>query len=443
MRLKSRHGLWTLLALLLAISGWLFWPPGPPDGWDDGELALLRSLSIDSWTMPASPGNRVADDPRAIELGRRLFFDPRLSDTGEVSCSLCHQPRFAFSDGLDLGQAIGASGRNTRALPGAAGSPWLYWDGRRDSLWAQALSPLEDPAEHGGNRMAYVRFVASEPAYRAAYEDLFGALPELMDQERFPRDAGPVANPSWAAAWARMAAADQQAVNLVFANLGKAIAAFERQLLPQRASFDQFVTALASGSSREVPDFGASEQRGLKLFIGKGRCLECHNGPLFTNNEFHNTGVLPYPGALPDRGRIEGLRLANNDLFNCRGPFNDAPEQGCPELDFARDDATLLGAFRTPGLRDVGLTAPYMHKGQLKTLADVIGHYNEAPEAVIGHNEAKPLGLSWRERRDLEAFLRALTGPPTALMPAATALAASQESTERQESQAVRGDRNP
>lgn len=405
-----------LTALAIAGATWYLPSTRVPE-WQPAELGLIQSLSLANWQLPDSPGNRFADDPRAIELGRRLFFDPRLSGNGEVSCSLCHQPRFAFSDGLDRGEAIGTSKRNTRSLPGAAASPWQYWDGRRDSLWAQALSPLEDPAEHGGNRMAYVRFVAEDASYRAAYEDVFGPLPGFEDGARFPRNAGPVADPRWQAAWSAMDPADREAVNQAFANLGKAIAAFERKLVPQPAPFDRFVAALAQGSDEKVAGFGSAEQRGLEVFIDKGRCIECHNGPLFTNNEFHNTGVLPYPGELPDRGRVEGLRLVRTDPFSCLGPYSDADETDCAELAFARDDATLLGAFRTPGLRDVALTAPYMHKGQLKTLGEVIAHYDEAPEAVIGHNESKPLGLSPRERRDLEAFLLSLTGPAAALSP--------------------------
>jgi cytochrome c peroxidase len=132
---------------------------------------------------------------------------------------------------------------------------------------------------------------------------------------------------------------------------------------------------------------------------------------LFTNHEFHNTGLLSLPGELPDKGRAVGVREALADPFNCLGDFSDAPEADCAELQFARTGPEVLGAFRTPSLRNLELTQPYMHKGQMWSLAEVLEHYNEAPAAMIGHNEAKPLGLSNRELKQLEAFLNTLAAP--------------------------------
>lgn len=114
---------------------------------------------------------------------------------------------------------------------------------------------------------------------------------------------------------------------------------------------------------------------------------------------------------MPDRGRYDGLRQVDEDPFNCLGPYSDATTDDCSELRFARRGPELIGAVRTPSLRNLQGTAPYMHKGQLPTLADVIEHYVTAPEAMIGHNEAKPLGLSRTERDQLEAFLRTLSAP--------------------------------
>ena len=169
--------------------------PVEPESWSEAEVETLRSLWIGSLPpLPLDTSNRVANDPRAASLGHRLFFDPGLSGTGGVSCSTCHQPERRFTDGLPKGQAIGTSKRNTPSIIGAAYSPWLYWDGRKDSLWSQALSPLEDPAEHGGRREQYVEFIAADPIYRPMYEAVFGELPGL---------AGDIA------------------VNTVFANIGK------------------------------------------------------------------------------------------------------------------------------------------------------------------------------------------------------------------------------
>lgn len=354
-----------------------------PD-WSPAEIAVIASLSLDALPeLPPDPSNAVADDPRAIEFGFFLFHDTRLSADGLVSCATCHQPGNRFSDGLKLGQGIGMSKRNTPSIVASAYSPWQYWDGRRDSQWSQALSPLEDPAEHGFSRQAVERLMASDLRYLRFYESLFGALPTAGAE-----------------------------TDRVFANTGKAIAAFERTLLPSRSRFEAYATAvLADDRASQASTFDVEEARGLQLFIGKANCTQCHNGPLLTNHEFHNTGVISSPGEVPDKGRSAGVREVINEPFNCRSNFSDDPERRCAELDFVRTGAELIGSMKTPSLRNLHNTEPYMHKGQLATLSDVLQHYNEAPESMIGHNEAKPLGLSRRELRDLEAFLRTLAAP--------------------------------
>jgi cytochrome c peroxidase len=147
------------------------------------------------------------------------------------------------------------------------------------------------------------------------------------------------------------------------------------------------------------------------LFIGEARCTQCHNGPLFTDNEFHNTGLINLEGEQPDKGRAVGIRDVLEQPFNCRGAYSDDPARECTELDFARTGPELIGAFRTPSLRNLENTAPYGHKGQVATLAEMLAHYNEAPDAMIGRSEAKPLGLGKRELAYLEAFLRTLAAP--------------------------------
>ena len=257
--------------------------------------------------LPASPSNAVADDPRAAALGHALFFDARLSANGMISCATCHQPIRRFSDGLPRGVAIGVSGRNTPSIVGAAYSPWLYWDGRRDSLWSQALTPLEDPDEHGSSRVQVLHVIASVSAYRRAYQEIFGAPPDVSDAE---------------------------AVNAAFANVGKAIAAYERLLLPGPSRFDRYAEHLRNGGDPlDQQHLTRDEIRGLRLFVGDARCTECHNGPLLTNNEFHNTGLLSAPGETPDRGRIDGVRLAASDPFNCLGSYSDDPQRSCPGVD--------------------------------------------------------------------------------------------------------------
>jgi cytochrome c peroxidase len=355
-----------------------------PGRWSAEETAVLESLWIESLpALPADPSNRVADDPRAAAMGRQLFFDTRLSANNSVACATCHQPARHFTDGLQRGVAIGMSKRNTPSIVGTAYSPWLYWDGRRDSQWSQALSPLEDPNEHGNSREEIMATILRIDVYRRQYESLFGAIED---------------------------------VDTVFANVGKVIAAFERTIMPTASRFDDYVAAVVTGDAeRQRTLFDADEVRGLRLFIGKANCTQCHNGPLLTNNEFHNTGLINFPGEVPDKGRVVGVREVLADRFNCRGEFNDAPSPSCSELDFARTGPELIGAFRTPSLRNINGTAPYGHQGQLATLTDVLEHYNEAPDAMIGHNEAKPLGLSRGEIGQLEAFLATLAAPANLL----------------------------
>ena len=361
------------------------WPPGPLE-WSEAEIEALQSLWLGSLPeLPPDPTNAVADNPLAAKLGHALFFNTILSPSNTISCASCHHPELRFTDGMQKGRGIGESRRNTRSIVGAAYSPWQYWDGRRDSQWAQALSPIEDPAEHGGNRDHAVSAVMADTSLRNQYESVFGAIPDSPDPET---------------------------INDVFANLGKALAAYERLLMPGPSRFDAYVEAVLAGD-REIQDelFSADEAAGLRLFVAEAACTQCHNGPLFTNNEFHNTGVLSYPGEVPDKGRAGGVRQVLADPFNCLGEFSDATRPACAELEFTRTGPEVLGTFRTPSLRNLQNTQPFMHKGQLFTLADVLRHYNEAPLAMIGHNEAKPLGLTATELLQLEAFLNTLAAP--------------------------------
>ena len=401
------------LAAALSAAAWFYPQTAAHPSWMDPELQLMESLWIANLPpLPPDPSNAVADDPMAARFGHRLFFDPRLSANGEFACSSCHQPDRRFSDGRLTGAALGESKRNTPSIVGTAYSPWLYWDGRKDSQWSQALSPLEDPDEQGGNRVALARLVSGDSGYREAYTALFGALPDLSDANRFPAAAGPIPGTPLESAWNAMNPADREAVTRVFVNIGKAIAAYERLLVPGPSRFDRYVEASSRGDTLLARTIlNADEAVGLRLFIGKARCIECHNGPLLTNHEFHNTGIISAPGKIPDRGRIDGIRLVRGDPFNCLGAYSDDPVKDCAELRFARTGAEVVGALRTPSLRNLQGTAPFSHQGQTPSLGEMIRHYDRAPLAMIGHNEAKPLGLSRRERNQLEAFLATLDSP--------------------------------
>ena len=366
------------LAALIAIAAIaiLAWSSAEDQAWTAEEVQQIGSLSLSGLEpLPPDPSNRVADDPRAAAFGRKLFFDTRLSSNGKVSCATCHDPKREFQDGTPLAKGVGTTGRRTMPVAGTAYAPFLFWDGRKDSLWAQALGPLESPVEHGGSRDQYVKLIAT--GYRAEYEGIFGPLPDLTQRD---------------------------GVTEVFVNMGKSIAAFERKVQFGRSRFDEY----ADGRKDALT---GDEIAGLKLFIGKANCIQCHNGPLLTNNEFHNTGVPARPAAEADHGRMAGAKGVMGDEFNCRSKWSDARSEQCAELDFIAVGAhEHERAFKVPSLRNVADRAPYMHAGQLATLEDVVAHYNAAPAAPSGHSELKPLNLSPAEVRQLTAFLKSLSG---------------------------------
>jgi cytochrome c peroxidase len=379
--------------------------------WSAEERETLRSLSLASLgPVPADPSNRYADDTLAAGLGRRFFFDSRLSANGKVSCATCHVPSQALQDGIPLGKGVGTAGRRTMPIAGTAHSPWQFWDGRADSQWAQALGPLESAVEHGGDRTQYAHLVATDATYRAEYERTFGRLPAL---DGVPAHAGPVADKARAAAWHAMPAARRDEITRVYANLGKAIAAFERRIGVAPSRFDRYVERELAGRAHDSTSaFTRDEEAGLRVFIGKGSCVNCHNGALFTDDHFHNTGVPAAPGLAPDSGRTVGVREAVSGEFACTSRWSDAGADDCAELKFAATEGEeLLRAYKTPSLRNVAERAPFMHAGQVASLSDVIAHYDRAPAAPMGHSELKPLRLSANERRQLEAFLRTLSGP--------------------------------
>lgn len=398
-------GLGALALLTLAAMG----PLGPAGGdWTAEERRVIASLRLSTLgPAPADPSNRVADDARAVRLGGRLFSDARLSANGAVSCASCHVPSQDFQDGMPRGRGIGVTGRRTPTLLGAAWSPWQFWDGRKDSPWAQALGPLESAVEHGTNRAAVAHVVARH--YRAEYEAIFGPLPAL---ERVPASAGPVADPAAKRAWDAMPAKDRDEVTRVFVNAGKAIAAFERTLVPAATRFDRFADSLATGRA-PAGILSFDERAGLRLFVGKARCVECHNGPRFTDDAFHNIGVPEAPGLAADHGRAAGAAGVLADEFNCRSRWSDAPDGSCRELEFmAADGPELEHAFKTPTLRGAATRMPFMHAGQFADLQEVIAHYDRAPRAPLGRSELRPLRLSALERRQLAAFLGSLDEGP-------------------------------
>jgi cytochrome c peroxidase len=204
---------------------------------------------------------------------------------------------------------------------------------------------------------------------------------------------------------------DRDGATRVFVNVGKAIAAYERRIGFGPSRLDLFLAAWKQTGTPPADILTRDETAGLALFVGKANCTQCHNGPLLTNNEFHNTGVPKRPGLPQDHGRLTAVAAVETDEFNCRSRWSDAAPEECAELAFlAAPSEALERAFKVPSLRNVAERAPYMHAGQFATLAEVLDHYNRAPAAPAGHSELKALGLSRGELGQLEAFLRTLSG---------------------------------
>jgi cytochrome c peroxidase len=358
---------------------------------------------------PPSTTNRFADDERAARLGRALFFDARLSSNGKLSCASCHDPALGFGDGKQVFEGLGRGERHSPTLWNVAYQRWFFWDGRADSLWAQAVQPLESEIEMGGDRVALARLLLNDATLRATYEELFGPLPDLA---RWPQHAKPLpTEPTHPhhIAWLSMSDADRLAASRVVANAGKTLEAYERKLVRGDAPFDRFVAG-----DREA--LSASAVRGWKLFSGAGNCRSCHGGPNFSDGEFHNIGVPPLNGGAPtDPARYAAVERVQIDPFNSRGEFSD-DRKGATALmlETLVQMPQTFGEYRTPTLRNIAVTPPYMHQGQFATLRDVLHFYSTLEGATqVGHHQEqtlRPLQLNDSELADLLAFLESLTG---------------------------------
>ncbi|HEU4780989.1 MAG TPA: cytochrome c peroxidase [Steroidobacteraceae bacterium] len=391
-------------------------PPLPAVEFTPAEREQLLTLS----PLPPPPRdttNAVDTMPAAVALGAALFFDKRLSGSGRFSCATCHDPAKAWTDGASLPQAESTGLRNTPTLWNAAYQRWLFWDGRADSLWSQALGPIEDPLEMNSTRLQVAHAIAGDASLTALYENVFGERPELGDSQRFPATGGPRSQQVDAQMnWWQLPSSDRERVNRIFVNVGKAIAAFVGTIVTKEAPFDRFVADLRAGrlSSTALPP---SAQRGLKLFIGRGNCVLCHSGPNFTNLEFHDIRVPPLNSQMqPDLGRSEGIAKLATDEFVTAGYFSDDPTGiRAQHLAYLDAEAGVRGHFKTPSLRNVALTAPYMHQGQMASLREVVEHDSTLATAVEpadpNHVEALlvKLNLTEREIGDLIAFLHSLS----------------------------------
>ena len=361
------------------------------------ELADVEKRAIlrhGPWPAPWSrdPSNRVSGKPAAIELGERLFFEPRLSPSGKVLCSTCHAPFRGWQDGR--ARALGHTDeveRNTPSVLNVRYGRWFGWDGAGDSLWAQSIRPILDAREMGGSVAQAAALVRGDPGLSCRFEKVFGAL---------SRDDGSI-----------------------LAAIGKALAAFQETLVTGRTPFDDFRDALQRGDVEAMQRYPAAAQRGLRLFVGKGNCSACHSGPAFTNGEFHDTGVPFFVGGGGvDPGRHAGIKKLLESEFNLLGRFSDDRSgKAAVKTRHVVAEHRNFGEFKVPSLRNVAVTAPYMHNGSLATLADVVRHYSELSMDRLHADGEKmllrPLRLTAEESADLVAFLESLTETKSVLAP--------------------------
>jgi cytochrome c peroxidase len=365
-------------AACIALSSWVCSADERVTGrpsFSDGEIKTI--LSHGPWPAPVAhdPTNRVSGKPDAIELGTLLFFDQRLSGSGTKACSSCHVPERNWTDNLRRGVGMAEVDRNTPTLMNVRGQRWYGWDGAADSLWSQSLRPIVDVRELAATPRHVADLVRNDEQLSCHYRRVFGVPPSRTDDEA------------------------------VFVNIGKVLAAFQETLFSGRTPFDQFRDALARGESPSSLSYSTPAQRGLQIFIGKGGCTSCHSGPNFTNGEFFNTGLSrSEPLRKPDPGRDAGIRQLRESRFNLLGPYNDDPTgASAVRTRQVSMETGSYGEFKVPPLRNLMLTAPYGHAGDVETIAEVVRrHANDGQHAGA-------LNLTLREQTDLVVFLESLS----------------------------------
>ena len=374
----SRIALAGVIVACMVLSPWISWADesgtaGP--SFNDAELKTI--LSHGPWPTPIGPdpSNRVSGKPDAIELGTVLFFDQRLSGSGTKACATCHVPERNWTDNLSRGVGMAQLDRNTPTLMNLRGQRWYGWDGGADSLWSQSLRPILDARELAATPRHVANLLRNDEELSCRYRRVFGASPSPTDDDA------------------------------VFVNVGKVLAAFQETLVSGRTPFDHFRDALARGESLSSQTNSTPAQRGLQIFIGKGGCSACHSGGNFTSGEFFKTGLSrAVSQAKPDPGRPKGIRELRESRFNLLSAYNDdatgAGAARTRQVAFAEEGD---GRFKVPTLRNLMLTGPYGHNGEVDTLAEVVRRH-----AADGQPAGAP-SLTPREQTDLVVFLESLS----------------------------------
>ncbi len=321
------------------------------------------------------PGNDPLTPPKA-ELGKLLFFDPRLSGDASTSCATCHDPKLGWGDGGELSRGYPGTvhWRNSQTVLNAAYLTRWFWTGSAATMEAQAKSAMTGPLAGNMNPVLAEERLKQVPVYVDLFRKAYGSAPSL---------------------------------DLAL----RAIAAFERTVVSRNVPFDRYLRG-------ETSALTAEQQRGLGLFRGKAACIQCHHGPMLTDETMHNVGVPPNPAFAADPLR----QIAMRERMKSKG----VPER--VYLVFDRDPGRFLdtqrdedkGKFRTPPLRELRYTAPYMHNGVFLTLEEVVDFYNKGggddPFGTKSHL-VKPLNLSPEEQRALVAFLDSLSGDEVIVQP--------------------------
>jgi len=381
------------------------------------EIRIIVSMAGDNLPPVRDASNRVSGDTDAIAIGRALFFDKRLSGDNRFSCASCHSPENSWTDGKGINNLRGTPlSRHTPSLWNLAWSRWFFWDGRADTLWLQALGPIESPIEQDGNRVKVARLMQEDSDLHAAYERLFDKFPPALEPDKLPRNGKPVTdNPDHPdhQAWNTLTAEQQQGVNQVFANTGKLIAAFVETIVSRNSPFDRFATGLQENDEEKKQALSLAAQRGLKLFIGKAKCYLCHSGPNFSDSEFHGVMSSSSENDNNDHGRYAVITELLNNEFNSKGPYADAPAGKAGKLEYLYRSIELRKKFKTPILRNIVKTAPYMHTGEMETLETVIDSCDDTGGKLAEdkHRETALMAekLSEGEQEDLVEFLSSLT----------------------------------
>ena len=353
----------------------------------DTEIQQIRAHGPWPIDFPDDPGNELSTLPWAVQLGEQFFNDKNLSGPGSVSCADCHHADKGFSDGLPVAQGTGTHVRNTQGLLNIALQRWLGWDGGADSLWAASLRPMFNEIEMQNTEQGVAEYIRM--------------LPESIWQyARLPNNT-PI----------NIKDLDAAQLSVLVA---KTIAAYTRTLSSPETEFDRFRMALLKNDQTEINEYPAAAKRGLKLFLGEANCWLCHFGPNFSNGEFHDVGrpFLTGVGQV-DPGRYNGIKRLRQDPYNLLGEF----AQSATELEKLKTESVKLGQsnwgeWRTPTLRNLSLTAPYMHDGSIPTLRGVVDFYADIdPDRLHTDGEAilKPMELSEQQREDLVTFLLTLS----------------------------------